>query len=145
MFIALIFSGFGPQTINNSKVLQIYNLTIILLQYLVPHLNIVAGGRNVEFQNVDRPKISERRNGLFSWSEHRNQTVKNVFWVDQNSNDQNLEKNIENQKLDFRRSDFTYGFKTDQNVENRNINYLWRITYGYQGLWGVGLGSIRLG
>jgi hypothetical protein len=79
MFIALIFSGFGPQTINNSKVLQIYNLTIILLQYLVPHLNIVAGGRNVEFQNVDRPKISERRNGLFSWSEHRNQTVKNVF------------------------------------------------------------------
>ncbi len=25
-----------------------------------------GGGRNVEFQNVDRPKISERRNGLFS-------------------------------------------------------------------------------
>ena len=46
MFIALIFSGFGPiypnQTINNFKVLQIYNLTIILLQYLVPHLNIVT-------------------------------------------------------------------------------------------------------
>ena len=31
-------------------------------------LSIVSlgGGRNVEFQNVDRPKISERRNGLFS-------------------------------------------------------------------------------
>ena len=43
-----------------------------------------GGGRNVEFQNVDRPKISERRNGLFSWSEHRNQNVENVFWVDQN-------------------------------------------------------------
>jgi hypothetical protein len=30
--------------------------------------NIVtlAGGRNVDDQNVDRPKISERRNGLFS-------------------------------------------------------------------------------
>ncbi len=27
----------------------------------------------------------------------------------------------------------------------QNINYLWRITYGYQGLWGVRLGSIRLG
>ena len=27
----------------------------------------------------------------------------------------------------------------------KNINYLWRITYGYQGLWGVRLGSIRLG
>jgi hypothetical protein len=25
------------------------------------------------------------------------------------------------------------------------INYLWRITYVYQGLWGVRLGSIRLG
>jgi hypothetical protein len=26
----------------------------------------LAGGRNVDDQNVDRPKISERRNGLFS-------------------------------------------------------------------------------
>jgi hypothetical protein len=25
------------------------------------------------------------------------------------------------------------------------INYLWRITFMYQGLWGVTLGSIRLG
>ncbi len=25
-----------------------------------------AGGRNVDDHNVDRPKISERRNGLFS-------------------------------------------------------------------------------
>ncbi len=44
-----------------------------------------GGGRNVDDQNVDRPKISERRNGLFSWSERRNQNVENVFWVDQNS------------------------------------------------------------
>ena len=44
-------------------------------------------------------------------------------------------------------SDFTYGVKKDNNVKNQNINYLWRITYGYQGLglWGVRLGSIRLG
>jgi hypothetical protein len=27
----------------------------------------------------------------------------------------------------------------------KNINYLWRITYGYQDLWGVRLGSVRLG
>ena len=27
----------------------------------------------------------------------------------------------------------------------KNIHYLWGITYGYQGLWGVRLGSIRLG
>ncbi len=44
----------------------------------------MGGGRNVDDQNVDRPKISERRNGLFSWSERRNQNVENVFWVDQN-------------------------------------------------------------
>ena len=27
----------------------------------------------------------------------------------------------------------------------KNINYLWRITYGHKGLWGVRLGSVRLG
>ncbi len=89
-----------------------------------------GGGRNVEFQNVDRPKISERRNGLFSFSQLQNQNVKNGFLVYHDYENQNVEKNIENKKLDFRHSDFTYGYKTDQNVENRNINYLWRITYG---------------
>ncbi len=63
----------------------------IQVRLLLLYLN-TGGGRNVEFQNVDRPKISESRNGLFSWSEHRNQNVKNVFWVDQNSDDQNVEK-----------------------------------------------------
>ena len=47
-------------------------------------MKILRGGRNVDNQNVDRPKISERRNGLFSWSERRNQNVENVFLVDQN-------------------------------------------------------------
>ena len=41
---------------------------IITLSFVVKS---VAGGRNVDDQNVDRPKISERRNGLFSWSERR--------------------------------------------------------------------------
>ena len=50
--------------------------------------------------------------------------------------DQNVEMFFD--KGDFRRSDFTYGVKKDHNVENWNINYLWRITYGYQGLWGPG-------
>jgi hypothetical protein len=77
-----------------------------------------GGGQNVEFQNVDRPKISERRNGLFSFSQLRNQNVKNGFLVYHYYENQNVEKNIENQKLDFRRSDFTYGYKTDQKVEN---------------------------
>jgi hypothetical protein len=112
---------------------------------------ILGKGQNYENQNVENQKElrklrrwSERQNGLFSWSERRNQNVENVFWVDQNSDNQNIENSIKNQKLDFRRSDFTYGFKTYQNVENLDINYLWRITHGYQGLWGVGLGSIRL-
>ena len=77
-----------------------------------------GGGRNVEFQNVDRPKISERRNGLFSFSQLQNQNVKNGFLVYHYYKNQNVEKNIENKKLDFRRSDFTYGYKTDQNVKN---------------------------
>jgi hypothetical protein len=29
--------------------------------------------------------------------------------------------------------------------DQNDINYLWRSTYGYQGLWGVRLGSVRLG
>jgi hypothetical protein len=37
------------------------------------------------------------------------------------------------QKSDFQCSDFTYGVKKDHNIENQNINYLWHITYGYQG------------
>ena len=52
------------------------------------------GGRNVEFQNVDRPKISERRKCVLSWSERQNQNVKNVFWVDQNYDDQNVENRL---------------------------------------------------
>ena len=65
----------------------------------------MGGGRNVDDQNVDRPKISERQNGLFSWSERRNQNVENVFWVDHYYDDQNVETSI---KIDFRRSDLLW-------------------------------------
>ena len=65
----------------------------------------------------------------------KDQNIENVFWVDHYYDDQNIEKNIE---IDFQCSDFTYGVKKDHNVENQNINYLWHITYGYQGLWGPG-------
>ena len=41
--------------------------------------------------------------------------------------------NIENQKEHQK-----ICVKKDHNVENQNINYLWQITYGYQGLWGPG-------
>ena len=66
-------------------------------------------GQNYENHNVENQKElrklcrrSERRNGLFSWSERRNQNVENVFWVDQNYDDQNVENSI---KIDFWRSD----------------------------------------
>ncbi len=37
-----------------------------LTKFCYWEVKFLGGGRNVEFQNVDRPKISERRNGLFS-------------------------------------------------------------------------------
>ena len=88
---------------------------ILTLLYFVS-LFFKRGGRNVEFQNVDRPKISERRKCVLSWSERRNQNVKNVFWVDQNVEkriittskrvdhyykNQNVEKNVESRKTTF--------------------------------------------
>ena len=70
----------------------------------MPHQNDTSpnetrGGRNVEFQNVNRPKISERRKCVMSWSERQNQNVENVFWADQNYDNQNVENSI---KIDFR-------------------------------------------
>ena len=73
----------------------------------------LGGGRNVDDQNVDRPKILERQNGLFSWSERRNQNVENVFWVD------HYYDITTTTKKDFRRCDFTYGIKKDHNVKNQ--------------------------
>jgi hypothetical protein len=46
---------------NNFKKFQ--KIVLILLK---TELIKTGGGRNVDDQNVDRPKISERRNGLFS-------------------------------------------------------------------------------
>ncbi len=55
--------------------------------------------------------------------------------------DQNVEKgkdqNIESVHL--------FSIKVIRMSKIENINYLWRITYGYQSLWGVRLGSVRLG
>jgi hypothetical protein len=87
-------------------------------------------------------RTSKFKKNIENVSKHQN--IESVFLVHHYYDNQNIEKNIE---IDFRCSDFTYGVKKDHNIENRNINYLWRITYGYQGLWGPGgvrLGSIRL-
>jgi hypothetical protein len=54
---------------------RMFNFNVLQL-----NISLLGGGRNVDDQNVDRPKISERWNGLFSWSERWNQNVENVFW-----------------------------------------------------------------
>ncbi len=48
---------------NNQYLNVLFNVNEKLL---ICWVVVTAGGRNVDDQNVDRPKISERRNGLFS-------------------------------------------------------------------------------
>ena len=83
----------------------------MILKQILP----LRWGRNVEFHYYDRPFFLERQNCLFSSSLLRHQNVKSVFLV---------HHYIEKEKY--------------HNVDNQNINYLWHITYGYQGLWGPG-------
>ena len=64
------------------------------------------------------------------------QNVEMVFLVDQNVESQK-DQNVESVHL--------FSIKVIRTSKIKNINYLWRITYGYQGLWGFRLGSIRLG
>ncbi len=53
------------QMVKHSERLQI--VINFLKHFLIKNYHeILGGGRNVDDQNVDRPKISERRNGLFS-------------------------------------------------------------------------------
>ncbi len=75
-----------------------HNFLLYFYKYqpLLKTMIILGGGRNIKFQNVDRPKISERRNGLFSWSLLQHHNVENGFWVDQNYDDQNVENSIKN-------------------------------------------------
>jgi hypothetical protein len=56
---------------------------------------------------------------------------------------QNVEKNIKIKTFDV--LILPMDSKKIRTSKIKNINYLWRITYGSQGLWGVRLGSIRLG
>ena len=77
------------------------------------HLSEYTGNsQNYENQNVENQKElrkpikpSQRRKELLKRSERRNQNVENVFWVDQNVDDQNVENSI---KIDFRRSDLLW-------------------------------------
>ncbi len=110
-------------------------------------------GRNVEFHYYDWPFISERRNCLFSSSLLRHQNVESVFLVHhyiEIDKDHNVESVFlvhhyydKNQTFDV--LILPMASKKIRTLKIKTINYLWHITYGYQGLWGVGLGSIRLG
>ena len=100
----------------------------------------MGGGRNVDDQNVDRPKISERRNSLFSLSERRKSkrserrkwllswSERRKWVVDHYYENQNVEKNEKNvESLIF--------------VWFSHFNYLWHIltTYGVWVLWTPGV------
>ena len=108
----------------------------------LPNSNMATrGGRNVDDQNVNRPKISERRNGLFSWSECqkskrserrkcllswsllRHHNVENGFWVDHY-----IEKNEKNIK------NLNFVWFLHFNYLWRHFNYLWHMV-----LWTTGI------
>ena len=60
----------------------------------------MRGGRNVDDQNVDRPKISERRNGLLVDQNVEIRTLKMSFELITTTTIRTL-------KIDFRRSDLS--------------------------------------
>ncbi len=75
-----------------------YSVSYNLVFFLFVLVKFLGGGRNVEFQNYDWPIFSERRNGLFSFSQLQNQNVENGFLVYHYYENKNVKKNIENQK-----------------------------------------------
>ena len=97
--------------------------------------HFLGKGHYYEFHNV---KIQKERQKKFKASEHRKYLFS--FSLLQN---QNVEKNIKIKTFDV--LILPMDSKKIRTSKIENINYVWRITYGYQGLWGVRLGSIRLG
>ena len=99
---------------------------------------LLGKGHYYEFHNVENQ--TEHRK-IWRQSQHRKALLKgSEFRKRKRSEHQKclLSSSLLQQKSDFRCSDFTYGIKKDHNIENQNINYLWHITYGFQGLWGPG-------
>jgi hypothetical protein len=99
----------NKQTLLNENIFRIQ----ITYPSKIIRITFMGGGRNVEFPYYDWPFFSLHRKCLFSWSEHQ-KSVHHYY-----------DKN-----LDFRCSDFTYGVKKDQNVENKKHQlpmayYLW--------------------
>jgi hypothetical protein len=85
--------------------------------------------------------MSKFKKNIEKSSKHQN--IKSVFLVHPYYDNQNVEKNINIKTFDV--LILPMASKKIRTSKIENINYLWRITYGYQGLWGVRLGSVRLG
>jgi len=62
-----------------------------------------------------------------------------------NRNIENQKEHRKNSKPSEHRKCPSIFHKSDQNVKNQKYQLPMRITYGYQSLWGVRLGSVRLG
>jgi hypothetical protein len=90
----------------------------------------ISLGKGQNYKNHNIINVSKHRNikkCLFSSSLLQHQNVKSVFLVHHYYDNQNIKNNIE---IDFWCSDFTYGVKKDQNVENKKHQlpmayYLW--------------------
>ena len=105
-------------------------------------------GRNVENQNVESLKVDQKfekdqnvESLFLNWSECQKWRA----WSERQKSERQKEHPNSKVKNDFWHSDFTYGVKKDQNVKNWKEKLPRRITYVYQGLLGVRLGSITLG
>jgi len=85
--------------------------------------------------------MSKFKKNIEKSSKHQN--IESVFLVHHYYNNQNVKKNIKIKTFDV--LILPMASKKIRTSKIKNINYLWRITNGYQSLWGVRLGSVRLG
>ncbi len=89
-------------------------------------------------------RISQCRNSKrTSKKSSKHQNIESVFLVHYYYDNQNVKKNIKIKTFDV--LILPIALKKIRTSKIENINYLWRIPYGCQGLWGVRSGSIRLG
>ncbi len=119
------FSIWTPR--NNLASDHSLEIVVFLNKYLIISMR---GGRNVEFHYYDRPFFSLHWKWLFSWSLLWHHYIKSPFLVDHYYDTYDvLILPMASKKI------------TPLKIKNIFLsNYLWHITYGYQGLWGPGGG-----
>jgi hypothetical protein len=94
-----------------------------------PHITIFEGTKTVEKKLFDQSAKSRLGGKVRTTKITTSKTKKNIEKI---QNHQNIE------------SVHLFSIKVIRMSKIENINYLWRITYGYQSLWRVRLGSVRL-